>query len=262
MKADNAFLEASHVRFQYGQRDILSDASLSIAAGEIIALLGCNGAGKSTFLRILLGLLAPHAGSVVLDGKALSAYRPRELATRIAYVPQVHVTPFPYTVRDVVLLGRLPANGILHAPSRYDIELVEDMLSRLDIVHLAGRPYTDISGGERQLTLLARALVQGARILIMDEPMNGLDYGRQIRLLERLQHLAADGYAILMTTHHPEHALLAATRVAVLTHGRIDADGPPSDIVTPATIRKLYGVTVRAFHSSEGHTAFHPAPDE
>lgn len=251
-------LQAHNVHFSYAGRKVLDGVSLGVAAGEVVALLGRNGAGKSTLLRILLGLLTPESGSVRLDDKQLNTYARRDLATRVAYVPQVHVTPFPYTVKQIVLLGRIPSNGWMRAPSREDEKLVDETLRRLGIDHLADRPYTDISGGERQLVLLSRALVQGARVLVMDEPMNGLDYGRQLQLLQHIRSLADDGFAIVMTTHHPEHALLSASRVAVLLDGQIQADGAPSEIVTPATIRALYGVDVAAFHSPHGHVAFHP----
>lgn len=251
-------LLAADIDFRYGSRCVLDRAGLRLSGGEVVALLGRNGAGKSTLLRILLGLLRPQGGRVQLDGRPLHHHARRELAARLAYLPQAHVSPFPYPVRDIVLMGRLPANGWLSAPGRADIDAADALLSRFGIRHLAERPYTEISGGERQLALLARAMIQGARMLIMDEPMAGLDYGRQLQLLQHLRSLARDGYAVLLTTHHPEQALLAASRVAVLVDGRIVADGAADVIVTPQTIRVLYGVDVAAFRSPAGHVAFHP----
>lgn len=251
-------LAAIDLHFAYRGRQVLTGASLSLQSGDVVSLLGTNGAGKSTLLRLLLGFNAPHQGEVLLAGKPLHSYPRRKIARHIAYVPQVHVTPFPYLVREVVLLGRLPATGLSRAPSRADYEIAGTVLERLGIPHLAGRAYTEISGGERQLTLIARALAQGARTLVLDEPMNGLDYGHQLRLIERLRGLAAEGYAVLKTTHHPEHALLASTRVALLCDGRIEADGPPARVVTPAAIERLYGVRVEA-HRCGPHTAFFPS---
>lgn len=251
-------LKAAQLEFRYGARQVIDGASLSLSAGEVVALLGRNGAGKSTLLRLLLGLLAPLKGQITLGDRPLASYARRELATRVAYVPQVHAAPFPYAVRDIVLMGRLPANGWLRAPLRSDLVAAQAMLDRFGIGHLSDRPYTEVSGGERQLALLARALVQGARTLILDEPMGGLDYGRQLQLLQHLRALAHEGYAVLMTTHHPEQALLAATRVAVLMQGRVEADGPPADVVTPLLIRELYGVEVLSFRSEDGHTGFYP----
>jgi iron complex transport system ATP-binding protein len=174
------------------------------------------------------------------------------LAQRIAYVPQAHVAPFPYKVHEVVLLGRLAETGIFRTPQAADHRAVDDVLERLAITHLAARRYTEISGGERQLTLIARALAQGANILVMDEPMTGLDYGYQVRLLQHLVDLARSGRTILLSTHNPEHAVQAATRIAVLRDGAIMADGPPEQIITPSLIRALYGVAVSTLTNVEG----------
>ena len=251
-------LRAENLHFDYRGRAVLKGVSLQLAPGEIVCLLGANGAGKSTLLRVLLGFAKPSAGQVWFEGRALGQTRRRVLAQAIAYVPQVHVTPFPYRVREVVLMGRMPVTGLLRAPGPKDHAAVDAMLALVGIAHLAERAYTDISGGERQLALIARALAQGARTLIMDEPATGLDYGHQIRLIERVRGLARDGYAVLMTTHHPEHALMAATRVALLAQGRVVADGAPQAVVTPAAIAQLYGVTGQA-HVCGEHTAFFPA---
>jgi len=258
MSAAADTLCAHKLDFSYGSRHVLNQVNIGVCAGEVVALLGRNGAGKSTLLRILLGFLRPQRGEVVLAGQALHRYARRTLATRLAYVPQAHATPFPYSVREIVLMGRFPAHPAWGSSHHADIAAVDAMLERFGIAHLAGRAYTEISGGERQLVLLARALIQGARTLVMDEPFNGLDYGRQIQLLAHLRQLADAGHAILLTTHHPEHALLCASRVAVLMDGRISADGPAAQVVSAQTIRELYGVEVAAFSSPQGHVAFHP----
>uniref|UniRef100_UPI0025FAA2A9 ABC transporter ATP-binding protein n=1 Tax=uncultured Thiodictyon sp. TaxID=1846217 RepID=UPI0025FAA2A9 len=226
----NLRLQAHGLHFAYRGHKVLTGVSLTVQSGEVVSLLGINGAGKSTLLRLLLGFLSPAQGSVELGGHPLSSFRRREIARHIAYVPQVHVPPFPYSVREIVLLGRLPHTGLAAAYGREDEAEVDHCLSRLEITHLADRPYTEISGGERQLTLIARALVQGARILVLDEPMAGLDYGNQIRLLHRLRLLAQDGYAVLKTTHHPEHALADSDRVVLLENGHITADGVPVEV--------------------------------
>lgn len=257
MEANN-ILKAESISFSYHTRHVLHDTNLELHPGEIVALLGCNGAGKSTLLRILLGLLSPDRGEVTLAGRPLRTYHRRQLASMLAYVPQVHSVPFPYTVLEIVLMGRLPANGWMRSPKPADIDQALQILERFGMSELANQPYTEISGGQRQLTLIARAMIQGARTLILDEPMNGLDYGRQILLMKHLRNLGQDGYAVLMTTHHPEHALWCATRAAVLIDGQIEASGIPARIVTPATIRRLYNVEVTAFSSPSGNMAFHP----
>ncbi len=252
-------LQADGVHFAFGARRVLRGVNLTVRPGEIVSLLGANGSGKTTLLRVLLGLARPRAGQVTLNGKPLAQYARLELARHLAYVPQTHVTPFPYKVREIVVLGRVPHTGLVRSPSGKDYEVALAMLGRLGIADLAERPYTDISGGERQLTLIARALAQGARTLVMDEPVTGLDFGNQLRFLAYLRGLAADGYAIVKATHHPEHALLASTRVAVLCDGAVVLDGPPQEVVTPASLRRIYGVEVSAFHAPDGEaTAFYP----
>lgn len=252
-------LVASDLHFAYGSRSVLRGVSVSVAPGEIVSLLGANGSGKSTLLRLLLGLLRPKSGTVSLNGRLLAQHPPREQARYLAYVPQTHAAPFPYTVLEIAVLGRLPHTGLVRSPTPHDYDVALQTLDRLGVAHLAERPYTEISGGERQLTLIARALAQGARILVMDEPVSGLDYGNQLRFLQHLRDLAADGYAVIKTTHHPEHALLASTRVVLLSDGSVVGDGPPGEAVTPEAIHKLYRVDVSAFHAPDGAaTAFYP----
>jgi len=252
-------LAARDIRFAYRGRPVLAGASLALAPGELVCLLGCNGAGKSTLLRIMLGLQRPGQGTVALDGRPLAQRSRRQLARLIAYVPQMHVAPFPYTVLQVALMGRLPATGILKAPGADDLACVHRLLEHMGIAHLAGRAYTEVSGGERQLALIVRALAQEARLLVMDEPLAGLDYGNQLRLLERLQRLVAEGYGVLMTTHDPNQPLSGCQRVALLSDGRIAADGPPGEVLTAAAIERLYGVRVALMRDAGGHGfAFRP----
>jgi iron complex transport system ATP-binding protein len=255
---EELFLEAKGLRFSYRGREVLAGVDLAVRPGEVVALLGANGAGKSTLLKLLLGLLKPMAGTVSLGGKPLAAWSRKALARELAYVPQVHVTPFPYTVLQVAGLGRLAHRGLLGQWGASDRELVFATLDKLGIAHLANRAYTEISGGERQLTLIARALVQGARLLVMDEPVSGLDYGHQMRLLARLQVLAEEGYGILKTTHYPEHALGSAHRVVVLQEGAVLAKGLAAEIVTPAMMHRLYGLEVEMVRTTSGHGFFHP----
>lgn len=252
-------LQGEDLHFNYRGRPILTGACIAIGAGEIVSLLGANGAGKSTLLRVLLGLLKPSRGEVWLGGAAMTTLSRREIAREVAYVPQVHVTPFPYTVREVVTLGRLPDAGMFRAPSAEDREIVSGVLQRLRITRLADRSYTEISGGERQLTLIARALAQQARVLVMDEPMTGLDYGYQVALAQHLGALAADGHAIVMSTHDPQFAFTASTRTALLVAGRIEADGAPETVITSDAIKLLYGVDVESHALPGGGRAFFPA---
>ena len=251
-------LRARGVAFAYQNRTVLQDVNLDLVPGEVMSLLGSNGAGKSTLMRLLLGLLRPDRGEILLAGEALFSYRRTALARLLAYVPQAHATLFPYTVRDLVLMGRLPVRGMFRPVMHQDRAAATLAMEQLGVLALADRPCTELSGGELQLVLIARAVAQGARFLVLDEPTAGLDYGNQIRLLERMRLLADQGYAVLQTTHQPEHALLVSTRVALLEQGRIVDEGPPHAVVTAAAMQRLYGIGVAAFHSPHGHTAFYP----
>lgn len=250
-------LNANNVSYAYKGHLVLCGVSLSVKQGELVSLLGKNGAGKTTLLKLLQGFLKPEQGHVSLNNQPLARFSRRALATHIAYVPQSHIPPFPYLVEEVVTLGRIPHSGIFRSPTQEDKDAAHVAMTQLRINHLSRRAYTELSGGERQLVLIARALAQGACIFIMDEPITGLDYGNQFRLLDTLQELVAAGFGILMTTHHPEHALRASTHVALLIDGKIEQSGIPASIITPATIRHLYDVTVDAVNVA-GHTLFVP----
>ncbi len=254
----DSVLEARDVRFSYGKRLVLDGANLSLGAGDMTALLGVNGAGKSTLLRLLLGLERPSSGEVTILGQSLGAYSRRGIARMAAYVPQVHQAPFPYSVRDIVLMGRIAGNGWLGHEGPTDHRRVQEVLDRIGIADFSERPYTELSGGERQLVLLARALAQDAKILVLDETASSLDYGNQIRLLGALRGLADEGFSVLFTTHHPEHALVAADRVAVLGNGRVLVQGRPSEVLSAHALDELYGVEVELLEVSDGRRVFWP----
>jgi iron complex transport system ATP-binding protein len=237
-------LEARDLAFGYRHHRVGHDVSLSLEAGEVVCLLGPNGGGKTTLFRTLLGLLPAQGGRVILGGDDLSALPRREIARRIAYVPQVHTGHFPFTVRDVVLMGRTAHLAPFASPSHADLDAAEAALSRFDLAHLADSVYTQISGGERQLTLLARALAQAAPLMVMDEPTASLDFGNQVKVLERVIELARSGIGVLLSTHDPDQAFLLAHRVALLHNGTLAALGTPHEVLTPAALHMLYGVDV------------------
>lgn len=180
-----------------------------------------------------------------LQGQPLPSLGRRDIARRLAYVPQSHVPSFPYSVEHIVAQGRLPITGLGRAPAPADLDAVRKTLAQLQIEHLRTRPYTELSGGEQQLVLIARALVQQAKVIILDEPITGLDFGHQLRLLALLQGLAEQGLCVLSSSHRPEHALTAANRVLVLQHGRLIADGAPMEVIDSALMQRLYQVAVR-----------------
>ncbi|WJH42231.1 ABC transporter ATP-binding protein [Aliirhizobium terrae] len=237
-------LELRDLSFGYGARTIGSSVSLTLGPGEVLALLGPNGAGKTTLFKTMLGLLPPQAGDVLFDGASLATLSRAERAKRIAYVPQAHAALFPFTVRDVVLMGRAARVAPFSAPGRRDREIAADALDRLGMSHLADRPYTEISGGERQMTLIARALAQEPKVLVMDEPTASLDYGNQMRVLSHVRRLAAEGMAIVLSTHNPDHVFMVADQVALLHEGRLAGLGPPAEVLTPATVKRLYDIDV------------------
>lgn len=245
-------IKAQGVSFSYSGVRVLEDISLSVERGRIISLLGPNGSGKSTLLKLLLGLYSPEGGKVLLEGKPVMRMAPKELAKRIAYVPQTHRMAFAYRVLDVVLMGRTPHKPFFSRYSKEDEGIALRSLERLSISHLKDRSYTEVSGGERQLTLIARALTQGAEILVMDEPANGLDYGNQIRLLDQIADLSRDGYTFIKSTHFPNHALWIADHVVMLQNGRIVADGRPGDVMNEEAICRLYGTKISILNVNGG----------
>ena len=254
-------LTARGLRFSYGRRAVLEGVDLSLSAGETTALLGANGAGKSTLLRLLLGLERPSSGEVLLQGRPLRGLSRAEIARGAAYVPQAHHAPFPYTALDVVLMGRIARGGWLGREGAADRRAARGALDRVGALPLEARPYTELSGGERQLVLLARALAQEARILVLDEPASSLDYGNQVRLLSILRSLSDQGFSVLFTTHHPEQALVCADRAAILAGGTISVHGTPSEAITSGSLRELYGVRAQSLDLPDGRRLFWPLLD-
>jgi iron complex transport system ATP-binding protein len=234
-------LVAENISFGFPEKPVLRKISFDVRRGEIISLLGPNGSGKTTLLKTLLGLYPLDTGRVLFQGRAISTIQQKALARDIAYVPQIHRASFAYRVIDVVLMGRIPHKTFFSRFSSEDMDIALTALDKLSILHLRDRPYTRISGGERQLTLIARAMTQGATTFVMDEPANGLDYGNQIKLLESLLDLGEDGYTFIKSTHFPDHALWVADRVIMLKDGSIIADGPPDSVITSENLFTLYG---------------------
>jgi iron complex transport system ATP-binding protein len=239
-----SYINVNELSFGYTEKNILKDINFTIKKGEITSILGPNGSGKSTLIRLMLGFLNPFEGSIQIEGKDISDIGFKELARKIAYVPQIHKTAFPYTVVDVVLMGRIPHKSFFFKYSKGDQHIAYEAMERLSILHLAEKPYTDISGGERQLTIIARAIAQGASTLIMDEPAGGLDYGNQLKLLEEIVKLSKEGYTFIKSTHSPEHALWISDRVIMIKNCCVFADGKPKDVISNENLYMLYGAKV------------------
>ncbi|MFM2481407.1 ABC transporter ATP-binding protein [Celerinatantimonas sp. YJH-8] len=242
--APEEMLSARQVVFGYGAHPVLKGVSVSLKRGEILALLGANGCGKSTLLQLLLGLAKPQQGQVWLCGKPLADYSRKALSKLMAYVPQHHVCPFPYRVREVVAMGQFSQNGLFGHSSSEQRQQIEALLERFHIEHLANRPYTEISGGERQMVLLCRAILQGASLLILDEPASALDFGHQARLLSQLKELSLQGYSVVMTTHHPQHAQVVADRVVLMKQGEVLCQGHPSQVLSERQLATLYDLSL------------------
>jgi iron complex transport system ATP-binding protein len=239
-------LELRDLACGYGRRMVLSHVDLTVAAGENLCLLGPNGVGKTTLFRTILGALEPMGGEILIDGKTIVRQSRRQRARLMAYVPQAHTAPFPFHVMDVVLTGRTAHIPLTSAPSHHDEQVALAALERMDIADLAGRPYTELSGGERQLVLIARALAQEPRVLIMDEPSSHLDFGNQARLLALIRSLVRESdLAVLMSSHFPNHAFACASRVGLVKQGRLVALGTPVDVLTEASLEDIYGIPVR-----------------
>ena len=245
-------IRIEHLSFAYGETKILKDVNLEADAGKLVALIGPNGAGKSTLFKCILKFLKNYEGRVLLDGRDMKEMSRAEIAGKIAYIPQTTIPVFNYDVLDIVLMGMTGGLKLLETPKKEHIEKAESVLRDLGIEHLKNRGFGRISGGERQLVLLARAMVQNAGILIMDEPTANLDYGNQLRVMERIQGLARDGYTVILSTHNPEHALLFADLSFVLQNGEVRAAGPSKEVLTEDMMRQLYNVDVKLMDISTG----------
>lgn len=238
-------LEARGLAFSYdGARDIFKDVSFSFRPPGAVCILGPNGTGKSTLLKCLTGELKPRQGEVLIDGENVRRQSPGRLAKKIAYIAQSHSPAFPYPVIDVVMMGRTSRMGWLSGPGRAERELAMKNLEYLKIGHLRDKAYTDISGGERQLVMLAAALTQEPETLILDEPTAHLDFGNQYRFIQLAARLRDRGMGVIMTTHFPEHALELGGRTILLREAGIAADGPAAEVVTEENMERLYGIEV------------------
>ena len=255
-------VEGRGLTIGYPDHTVGSGLNVTLATGEVLALLGPNGGGKTTLLKTLLGLIKPKAGDVRLGERLLASTSIRERARSIAYVPQVHIGTFAFTVETVVLMGRSAHGNLFSAPSAHDRAVAEAALDRFGIASLSQRPYTEISGGERQLTLLARALAQEPQFIVLDEPTASLDFGNQGKVMREIRALAASGHGVLFTTHDPNHALRAADRAYLLRDGTCIAEGPVGDVLTLERLAQLYRAPVeRLTDPATGGSAFLPGWD-
>ena len=255
-------LQARNLSIGYGGTRVASAIDLDVKAGEVTCLLGPNGSGKTTLFKTLIGLIPPLGGEVTIDGSPLARLSVREVADHIAYVPQQHAPTFPFSVFDVVMMGRQARKGLLSAPDARDRQRTGEVLDQLGIGQLAGADYSRISGGQRQMVLIARALVQDTMTLVLDEPTASLDYGNQVRIIGEIARLARSGYGIVLSTHNPDHAFAVADNVLLIHDGRIVATGGPEEVLVVERLSEVYGVPVNVRRLDGNLTICVPRYDE
>ena len=250
-------LEVNKLRFGYSSKAILNDISFVVRPGEVVSLLGPNGTGKTTLLRCILGITKMQDGNVSVDGQNLSDMPAKQRARFMAYVPQSSALTFPYDVIEAVLMGRVPHLGFGSSPTQEDYREAREAMLALKIEHLAEKRFHQLSGGEKQLVLIARALAQQACFLIMDEPTASLDFSRQNLTLQIIRSLTRRGIAILMTTHSPDQAFYISDKVVMIKNGLVLADGPPDDVITAGNLSALYNMPTTVSETRE-HFAGRP----
>ena len=238
--------------FSYGDGDVFTGINLEVSKGEMLCLLGANGCGKTTLLHCVSGALKLKSGKVKLDGRDIASMKASQIARKVGFVFQEHSAPFPYPVIDVVCMGRAPHLSMFSAPSREDRRIAEESLEKVGMLHLRDKPYTKISGGERQLVLIARTIAQQPEVILLDEPTSHLDFKNQTLILRMISRLAKQGLSIMMSSHLPNHALLFSSKVALLCGGGILATGNPDDVITEESLREVYGIDVRIFKGRDG----------
>lgn len=256
-------LEARDLTIGYGRTVVGSDLSLSVRPGEILCLLGPNGCGKTTLFKTLLGLIPPLGGTVSIGNALLSRLSRAEIARTIAYVPQQHAPPFPYEAVEIVLMGRTARLRPFAQPGAADRQIAEAALERLGIADLAERDYSRLSGGQRQLVLIARALAQEAPLLVMDEPTASLDFGNQARVLREVADLAraagTEERGVILSTHDPDQAFALGAEVLLMRDGRIAGRGAPEKALTGESLSAVYGVPVSVERTESGRLVCAPS---
>ena len=244
-------LSVQHLSFSYGARRVLQDVSLDVAPGPFCALLGPNGSGKSTLVKAIAGVHRAQSGTVAVEGRRTSSLGRRELAKVVGYVPQAGDAPFDLTVREAVMLGRTPHFGI--APRAEDRARVEDAIARMGLEDIAERSMSELSGGQAQRALIARALAQDTRVLLLDEPTSALDLRYQIETLQLVRQITREeGISALIAIHDLNHAARYCDQIVVLHGGRLVADGSPAEALQASVLRTVYEVDVQVETREDG----------
>lgn len=235
-------IDIERLSFSYKEgKEVLSEISFSLSNADMTVLLGRNGAGKSTLFKIFLKMLSPKEGRIAIDGKELSSFGNRELARVFSYIPQSSYMEFPYTVMDTLLMAKASTLSLFSAPKKENEDEALEILKSFGIGHLAFRIMDNLSGGEKQLVLIARALLQNSAFIILDEPTSNLDYGNQLMVLEKLKELNRNGVGIIYSTHNPELALTYSSKILTLNRGKIATYSSPDKLVEECKLEELYG---------------------
>ncbi len=238
----NSLIDIQNLVFNYGPQLVLKGISFSLNGGEINGIIGPNGAGKSTILKLACGILHPTHGEIYVDGKPIHRWKRRELARKIAYVPQDTQVPFTFSVTEIILMGRTPYMGLMEFESQKDFQIAEEMMRLTDTLHLADRYFDQLSGGERQRVLIARALVQQPDILLLDEPTTHLDINHQAEIMELVNRLNREhALTVILVTHDLNLASLYCSSLFLIKNGELIKEGNPSSVLTPELIYNTYG---------------------
>lgn len=247
-------VDVKNISFSYEKDSpmVFENISFSIEKGDVLCVLGPNGTGKTTLIKCINGLHKVNEGEVCLNGANIQSLSFKDISRMVGYIPQGHVPSFPFKVFDVVLMGRSPYINITSSPREKDKEIAMNALETLGIEDLKDKSYTNLSGGERQLVFLARVLAQEPDLLILDEPTNHLDFGNQIKLLEIIEQLSKLGLAVIMSSHYPDHAFLAASKVAIMKDKSFIDFGTPDDVLSEENLKSAYGIDVRLIELENG----------
>jgi len=233
-------LQVKDINFNYGSTPILKDISFDVKEGQLCGLFGPNGCGKTTLFKCCMKFLKSHKGSVIMDGTDINECRIEDMAKVVAYVPQEHKPPFPYLVKEVVLMGRTPHLGGFFGVKRADKEKALDALELLEISHLAEQPYNQLSGGQRQMVLIARAIAQETKLIFLDEPTSALDFSNQLKIWKLLRKVADQGITILACSHDPNHVSWFCDDVVVMNENGIIGQGHPYHVITESVLDEIY----------------------
>lgn len=237
-------ITVSNLSFSYGKREILHDISFEIPDGMLVNVLGPNGVGKSTLFRCILGLNSGYSGTIKINGKDMRTLSVKRRAREVSYIPQTHTPAYDFEVIDMVLMSTGKDLGMLQMPGAAHERAAHEALERVGVQHLEHRTFSQISGGEQQLVLVARALAQNARTIVMDEPTSALDYGNTIRVLSCIRQLTREGFSIIQSTHQPDQAFLCSDKTLVMNRGAVVSYGDPKSVITKELISEIYDIDV------------------